>query len=477
MISKIIYQFSKYTKRTTMPKILRDPQFTREGLQKKKIKQHNYDLEQPHVQNKHLYFNYQEAKKLNRERRKQNKILNSPYEIIENLEQNRDPNLMLQELLDQDLLQKPSRRIINNILALQQTEVTQEQQAIFENAIRQVASHNLQGYSFRDFGIFVNLAWRYLKNDKKTWEFICLNFLRQVEKKEYIQQSFLSQNQPKKNISNFIFLYNLCYKASIQLELHKEFELISKASKNYFMENFQIISDMNERALFLSTVSKSLDKQDQNTQDFINLSIFNHIKVSELNLESLVALTHMIYKQNVVITTQLYKEIETQFLKSKDSVSSSLFAIFILSIGKIRQGQDLSKELHQFIENTIINNNKQFTKIQDIAFVLEGAKKMKISKQTYLQAFEENIKQAINNSKNQINYRVLVQILRGVPQNKAQFSPELTTELIQKIDAQHKQIKENDKKMIKNVLSRFSHLIDLESLNLQSVLYTQKAQN
>ena len=45
------------------------------------------------------------------------------------------------------------------------------------------------------------------------------------------------------------------------------------------MENFNIIEDMNERALFLSTIAKTLDNTDKNIPDFINLAIFNYIKI------------------------------------------------------------------------------------------------------------------------------------------------------------------------------------------------------
>lgn len=56
LLKKIVYTTSNSRKQTT-PKLIRNPLYTRLGVVQKKSKSYKYDLDAPHVVNKHLYWN------------------------------------------------------------------------------------------------------------------------------------------------------------------------------------------------------------------------------------------------------------------------------------------------------------------------------------------------------------------------------------------------------------------------------------
>ena len=69
LVWRSAFSFGWYSSRNTVPKIMKDPKFTKTGIVYRKRKAQQYDLSQPHIVNPHLYVDKKEDSKALRKER------------------------------------------------------------------------------------------------------------------------------------------------------------------------------------------------------------------------------------------------------------------------------------------------------------------------------------------------------------------------------------------------------------------------
>jgi|JI6StandDraft_1071083.scaffolds.fasta_scaffold119290_1 hypothetical protein len=153
--------FTSNSRKTTTPKLIRNPALTKRGTLEIKPKSYNYDLSAAHVTNKHLYWNRTEQNRLlrNQHRLRRFKKLGI-RSLVRNgaiVEERQLPEL-LRELRDRKLIQKSPGRTLGNILELLKRFGAEAQQHkdlldyVLNQMHKQVAL-----MSFREFSMYILL--------------------------------------------------------------------------------------------------------------------------------------------------------------------------------------------------------------------------------------------------------------------------------------------------------------------------------
>jgi hypothetical protein len=267
----IRYNFTARSQRDRMPRILKHPKFTRDGISKKKIVSHQYDLTQPHIQYPERYYNepveQKAARKLYKDRKRQNRGL----ELIP-AEGSRPLENIINDLTSDALLYEGSSRIFNNITEIEKNYPAQAADPnvkdLIVKGIKAVTGKAFEK-NFREVGILAALNKRYGINDKNTWDIIMTNLLRFIRREENKTfEVFGSEN----NENNFVHILNSVIHSSRDSGLNLSILLESvesnyknkikdfKNPKNFILFTSALANcpSMKNKAEFWSSIEKEL---------------------------------------------------------------------------------------------------------------------------------------------------------------------------------------------------------------------------
>lgn len=297
-IKSVFFQnFSTISKRNFVPKLLKDPKFTRQGIAKKKKKNLTYDLSKPYIVNPHLYYDEKNDKISKRKELKARKSIRNEYPPIT---QEFSSDHLINNLNDEYLLNKPSGRILSAIIELEKRdkELINEHSDLVKSALNRV-SQKVFFFNLREFGILVSLASRYLPRNNEIWKNCSLNFLRILEKKRYYKEEGILNTKSKEN--NFIFLYNNICKACKNNKLEENSEKISQIIKEILLKDIENIQNVSHIILFFTTLANNAFSKKEEGKEFIqNLITKLKGKMEEINAKDALSLIHTMKKFSIL---------------------------------------------------------------------------------------------------------------------------------------------------------------------------------
>ena len=253
--------FSRISKKNLVPKLFKDPKFTRTGYNKKKNKSLQYDLSKTYIINPHLYYDEKNDKIMKRKEYKLRKNFRNEYPLI--TKETKTEHL-LNNLNDDYLLSRGSGRILNVILELEERDpvIIEENKELIKRALRKI-SEKLVFFNLREYGILVTLSSRYDGDNKQLWNQFTLNFMRLLEKKKYYNESLIDTKIKEKN---FVFIFNNIYRASVRHNI--EITQVMNNMKELLLDKFDTLSSISHTILFMTTLVKN-KKAKQEGKDFL----------------------------------------------------------------------------------------------------------------------------------------------------------------------------------------------------------------
>lgn len=288
--SSLFASFSVISKRNFVPKILKDPKFTRTGIAKKKKKSYQYDLSKSYIINPHLYYDEKRDKALQRHEYRARRALQNEYPPIT---ADFSTEHLLNNLNDEFLLQRASGRILSVILEIEKRDknLIVEHWELIQKALKKL-SQKAFFFNIREFGILVTLANKYLRQDQEVWKKFLLNFQRILEKHKYYQQDILSSKNREKNL---VFIFNHISKACKSLNIQGVDE-ISKSLKEGLSEKLDKIEKLSHKIMFLTTLITSSSETAEFQPIFSEFLKKNLQNLSEINEKDALALLQSMQK-------------------------------------------------------------------------------------------------------------------------------------------------------------------------------------
>jgi len=282
-----------------VPKIMKDPKFTRTGISKPKKKSYQYDLSSPHIINRHLYYNAKEDKIQKRHEYKARKSLRNVYPPITKVTPNEH---LINNLNDDFLLDRPSGRIMSVVLELEARDlkIVDEYRDLIKRALKKI-SEKVFYFNLREFGILVTVAARYIPNNKEVWKKFALNFLRILEKKKYYKENVIETKSKEKN---FVFIFNNIYKASVKHNI--DITQIRTDVSQLLLDKLDNLSNFSHVILLVTTLSKH--SKDEGKDFLMKLIPKLKEKMGQINEKDAIGLIQAMQKCQVVdneILTQL----------------------------------------------------------------------------------------------------------------------------------------------------------------------------
>ena len=287
----LVSTFSRISKKNLVPRILKDPKFTRTGISAKKKKSLQYDLSKPHIVNSHLYYNEKDDKLQKRREYKERKSLRNEYPPIT---KETPSEHLLNNLNDDFLLARGSGRILNVVLELEtrdQSLIVQYRDLIQRALVK--ISEKAFYFNLREFGMLVTLATRYIPDNKEIWRNFSWNFQRILEKKKYYKENVLETKSKEKN---FIFIFNNIYKASLRHGL--DFVKIRSNMVELFLSKLDDLSNFSHVVLLVTTLTKY---SKQEGKDFL-LKLLPNVKakMGQINEKDALGLIQAMVKCEVI---------------------------------------------------------------------------------------------------------------------------------------------------------------------------------
>lgn len=164
--------FSKFSKRQTTPKILRDHRFTRKGMvMHKQPKSYEHDLtnlslSQAHQE--HLFYNKEEDLAALRQKVAEKEINLRNKHVFED---HSVADTILLEIQDCFLIANHPEKVLNNLVELDKKFVNKggETKELIQTALHRLIQDQILSFNLKNFGVLTTLARKYLANDAKLW--------------------------------------------------------------------------------------------------------------------------------------------------------------------------------------------------------------------------------------------------------------------------------------------------------------------
>ncbi|KAL4469904.1 hypothetical protein ABPG72_006544 [Tetrahymena utriculariae] len=477
--------FSKFSKRQTTPKILRDHRFTRKGMVLgKQSKNYDYDLTNlaaSQAHQAHLFFNKEEdfalLKKQADEKEKNMKNMHV-------FEDHSVPETILLEVQDKFLVQKHPQKVLNNLVELDKQFAKKggEINQLIQSALNKLIKEQILSFSLKNFGVLTTLAKKYLPNDAKLWENLANNYCRLMQKSEYNDLKTLDSARSQKYIENSVLTLTTVLKFSNRFHLENCVENISQVATSYLSSNFDVVQDVNTRFLLISNILPLIPSYKQ--VELIGLVKQKMDLIPKLQANTITALTHSIYKvkqQNSknsrfpadLIDVSFLQKLEQTWLKTFDKSNTQLLAIFSYSLASL----GYSGETKKFTQDYVEKNIKDITNLKDLAFFGESLKKFRSLSQKYFTGAEQTLKQALSNNAKELHSELALQFLRIYSKNLF-LNSEIVSALIKKVDDafyyEQFKPKASQNEMIVKTLQKYSQIVDLSNLRIYQNLIGSK---
>ena len=396
LISK---SFTTMSKRNTVPKLFKDPKFTRKGIVKPKKKDRQYDLTQPHVKNPELYYDEKIDLPLERKRSREARKANRGLPSI-NSKERREFNVIAQELTDLRLLRDGDSRLMINIHELQKwhADKLNSERNLVDHALKQLNT-KLYLKNFRDFGVLVNLNSRYNAMDEKFWSEAALNLHRFLNTWYQYDTNALERESYQRNL---ITTWNAVSNAAARLKI--DISELTKALYDLFAEKVGSFSTISGAVVFYTNLAKNLNKFPNDILDKIVARAEN--EKTQLNTADLVSLIHALSKSNER-ADELLNKLTTEFVnRFQDKKEQSIDRIAIVSQA-LANARVHHNDFKLLAENFVQSNLDKLSHIKDLCFIADSFSKMNIKNEKIY----KHIETALAHSVQTIRFDNLKQII------------------------------------------------------------------
>jgi len=297
--------FAPYNKRNKVPKIMKDPKFTRTGIFKPRKRNYQYDLTQPHVLYPERYYNEAEDKKVERKAYRERRKEREGFDVID-LEKARPLEAIISDMTSDRFLVEGSSRLIMNIKEIEShygSQIDQDLTDLISNAVRALNSH-IHLKSIREVGIITQLTRKYEIWDENIWnntKLVLMKYFRR-EENETIQ---LLDNQVHEE--NFIFILNNILFASRKTGISVQ-DLVSEVEDRY-LPRVESIKNVHNLILFINSLASVPGLKQTTLWDKLNKLLAPKLK--EMNIHDVTTLLHVFSK--VKITPSFFDQLGMSF--------------------------------------------------------------------------------------------------------------------------------------------------------------------
>lgn len=365
-LNKILRHFTTQSQRNRVPKMISDPKFTRKGIVKKKSKPYKYDLDQPHIKNPDLYYNSEIDGRLERleklERKRENRNLPSPSLSVRNLQE------ILDETMRRDILDKPSKRILTNLIELETrfSENESQYKDIATYATKRICGKPMI-FSIRELGIAISFANKYIPYDKAIWEKLRDTLYGKLEALNYKEDSIIGSIQEENLVNSVALIVTRCSKLHCKVDF-----LVNSIMKNVQNWNVEEVSNASFTQLASAILKEKVISQDEEKVkimlDFIGK------KIPSLNYKDACELLGSMSKGKIH-NEEYIKALSGIFIKGikgKNELEAkdfSLFSHFSQTIANLRNfaGNEEKSFVSQFY-----NQNEQEFDTKSKVFIMQS---------------------------------------------------------------------------------------------------------
>lgn len=247
-----LYAFGARNKRNFVPKIMKDPKFTREGMfNQRKKDNYQYDLTQPHIQFPERYYDEKVDSKLERkaylERRKERK----GFEDI-TPEVARPLDSILRDLLNEEVLLRGSSRILKNIDEIETHHLLKIDEDVREIIIRSLEAINKRIHlkNLREVGIIAAFNRKYGIVDKEIWKNVKFALMKYFVREE---NDTIQLVDHERNEKNFVHTLNNVLQVGKKIDLDVS-DLLSSVERNY-AQKINSFGDIKNLIVFTTALS------------------------------------------------------------------------------------------------------------------------------------------------------------------------------------------------------------------------------
>jgi len=406
--------------RDKVPKLIKDPKFTRTGIVRRKTKNRNYDLTQPHIKNPELYYNEKVDKPLERKKdRELRKLKRGLPELT--IGEPRELKSILQDLTNEEFLLHGSSRLIINIHELEKHHADKVEKNLdaIHGALR-VLNHKLPLLSFREFGILVTLNDRYNPNDKQLWTEIALNLQRAIQGWLEYEKDVLAVESLQKNL---VHVSNSVYNASKRLDI--DIKDLAKLLRRAFVEKTGAISDVKNLILFYTTLAKM--PGDTPSALLAKVAEQALAKKEKLSMIDIVWLIHSVSKAYKAESKSLEPLVNLFIEKFNGKAEQRIdrIAIVAQSLANAKLSHPKFADLAgKYVES----NLGQLKNVKDLCFVAESFVKLGIVKPNVFSHIEKTLEPQIQ----ELGFNSIRQLIYSVTGNPG-YKPEFIKKIYERI--------------------------------------------
>jgi len=383
------YAFAPYNKRNFVPKIMKDPKFTREGMFKPRKRNYQYDLTQPHIQYPERYYDEAVDKKLERKAIKERRKERNGHEEIPSGTA-RPLGSIIRDLTAEKFLLEGSSRLILNINELETYYQNQIDQDIHDLIVRGIRALNKSIHlkKLREVGIITTLTRKYGLLDKEIWNNLKLNLMKYLKREENETIQLLNHDV---NEDNFIHTLNNILYASRKNGINIE-DLIASIEEHFLpkIENFKKSHNL---VLFTTALAKIPKLKNAPIWGKIEKIITPQIK--DLNVLDAINLIHAYSKAQITpsFVDQLVEKFVSDFgsLKSNKAEKISIVALCLANL------KTKSEKFNMLAEREIEANLDSVQSVLDSQFLICGFARLGIKNKKIYEHCANNIIQNVEN--------------------------------------------------------------------------------
>jgi len=385
--SPLSYAFASYNKRNTVPKIMKDPKFTREGIFKPKKKSLQYDLNQPHILYPERYYNEAVDKKLERKAIRERRALRNGYEPIPS-EGARPFASIIKDLASEKILLEGSSRLILNINELETHYQSKIDEDVHDLVVRglKALNKNIHLKNLREVSIIAALNRKYNLWDKEIWNNLKLNLMKYFKREENETIQILSHDL---NEDNFIHTLNNVLFASRKAGIEVQ-DLIKAVEVNFLpkVENFK---NPHNLILFTTALTRIPKLKNAPIWGRIDQLVAPHVK--ELNVLDAINLIHAYSKAQIVpsFLDQLVEKLVADFGKVKQNKAEKI-SIVALSLANLKSK---SEKFNLLAEREVEANLDSVKSVLDSQFIICGFARLGIKNKKIFEHCANNIIQSV----------------------------------------------------------------------------------
>jgi len=354
--------FAPYNKRNKVPKIMKDPKFTRQGIFKPRKRNYQYDLTQPHVIHPERYYNEAEDKKLERKEYRERRKEREGFDEID-LHKARSLEAIIGDMTADRFLIEGSSRLIMNIKEIEShyaRQLDEDLTDVVANAVRALNSH-IHLKNIREVGIIIQLTRKYGIWDQTIWNNAKLVLLKYFRREENETIQLLNHEV---NEDNFIFMLNNILYASKRTGIDVK-DLIEEV-EDRFLPRVESIRNTQNLVLFInSLVSIPSFKQ---TTIWEKLNKLLAPKIKEMNILDVTTLLHVYSK--VRVAPSFYDQLVERFVAEIGSVQNrrvEKISLVARSLGALKKRND---KFNVLAEREVEANLNDITSPIDSRFII-----------------------------------------------------------------------------------------------------------